>query len=1009
MNLVKKVLDNSMFIFTIFLVAFIPLYPKLPLLGVSGTWVYIRLEDVLLALAGILFVIQCIRRKAILKTPLSLPIVAFWLVGLISTVAAVIFIFPHISNVSPKLAFFNYARRIEYLLPFFLALSAIHQKKNLKPLIITIIVTVTLVCVYGFGQKIDPSHFFAFSTMNEEFAKGIPLQLSAAARIPSTFAGHYDLAAFLVLMIPLVGSLVLGVKKIWYKIGLILLAVAGLCLLMLTESRISFAVYLLTMAFMLLIHKQKKLIIPVIIASLIIAIPFQGMIKRLSSTITSVDQVVDARTGKVVGIANKDDQTGSDKIVIKDPVSTGENLPQGSGYIGVPGSTTGKSTQNVTIITSQLGKTVTENLKGDFVVKRGYAYDVSFTTRFQGEWPRAVEAFKRNFLLGSGYSSISLATDGNYLRILGEVGLLGFITYFTIFLVYFLYTYRILPDIDSPVAKSYVLGVAAGIFGLLLNAIFIDVFEASKVAYTLWFLVGSATAVISLYQKQTFNTWKEVKNAYLSPIGLGIILLILGIGVWSRIVGNFFVGDDFTWLRWSADCTKVVIDGVSTCQPAKDAFIHYFLASDGFFYRPGSKILFSLLFAVGFLSPFGYHVATLIFHLVTCLSLFALIYVMTKRKWFAFSIMTAFIVASGYHEAVFWISSMGHIISSYLIIGGLLYYLLWKEKKNVLYLLISLLHVFAAPLFQELGIVAPLLILMYEVVIVRKIGKKEFGILALFLLQVPLYIGVRTMASSHWSGGDYSYNLMKLPFNVVGNSIGAVGLGLFGVNSMTAYNSLRMFLRQDLLLAGLFGFAALLIGVTVFVTVWKKASQDIKKYFLFFFLLFIIPLLPFLGLGNLTERYTYLSTAGVLGMIGVLFLWLFESKKGKMWVMSLSTIVLFVYAGYHLLLLSNLQTQWHTAGAITETTIAGTTEVYIKEGKIANSVYIFVNTPVKYKSAWVFPVGLPDAVWLALQNEPVSVKQASSLQNAIIMSKSIPNSRIIQFTPTYELQEVTTQ
>lgn len=1007
MKLIQKLLDNSLFLFTIFLVAFIPLYPKLPLLGVSGTWVYIRLEDVLLALAGILFIVQFLRKKAIFKTPLTGPILAFWIVGAISTIIAVIFIFPYIAGVSPKIAFFNYARRIEYLLPFFLALSAIHQKKNLKPLIITIVVTLIFVCIYGFGQKIDPSHFFAFSTMNEEFAKGIPLQLSAAARIPSTFAGHYDLAAFLVLLIPLIGSLVLGIKKVWYKIGLLLLCIASLCLLLLTESRISFAVYLIAISFMLFIHQRKKLIIPVLIASILIAAPFQGMIERLASTITSVDQVVDARTGKVVGIANKDDQTGSDKLVIKETLSNGENLPQGSGYINVPGSATGQSS-DVTIITSQLGKTVTENLKGDFVIKKGYAYDVSFTTRFQGEWPRAVQAFKRNIILGSGYSSISLATDGNYLRILGEVGLAGFITFFTIFLVYFLYAYRVLPDIDSPVARSYVLGILAGLFGLLLNAIFIDVFEASKVAYTLWFLIGSGTAVLSLYQKQAFHTWKEIKNAYLSPVGLSLMLLVLGIGVWSRITGNFFVGDDFTWLRWSADCPKAVINGLSTCQPLLQTFMDYFVSADGFFYRPGAKIFFSLLFAIGSLSPFGYHVASLVFHLATSLSMFALLYVVTKRKWFAFGITTAFLVASGYHEALFWISSMGHVMSSYCIIGGLLYYVLWKEKKHSLFLLMSLLHVFAAPLFQELGIVAPLLILAYEVVVLRNFRMKDWVVTGVYLLQIPLYITIRTIANSHWTGGDYSYNFMKLPFNVIGNSLGAFGVSIFGVNSLQTYTAFRLFLRQDLLLAGLFGIAALLIGGVISISLWRKTPLEIKKYFLFFALLFIIPLLPFLGLGNLTERYTYLATCGVIGMGATLLLWLYESKR-KVMAVGLTLFVLSIYGGYHLMLLTELKNQWHTAGQITETTIAATTEVYTKEGKIANSVYIFVNTPVKYKYAWVFPVGLDDAIWLAMQNEPVSVRQAASLSDALMQKKTLPNANVLQFDATYQLEEVASQ
>src|SRR5436309_3070030 len=79
-----------------------------------------------------------------------------------------------------------------------------------------------LVVAYGIGQKLYG--FPAFLTMNEEFAKGIPLKLSALARIPSTFAGHYDLAAYLVFVIPIMGSLIFGFKN---KLIKLLLFISG--------------------------------------------------------------------------------------------------------------------------------------------------------------------------------------------------------------------------------------------------------------------------------------------------------------------------------------------------------------------------------------------------------------------------------------------------------------------------------------------------------------------------------------------------------------------------------------------------------------------------------------------------------------------------------------------------------------------------------------------------------------------------------------------------------------
>src|SRR5205814_2283829 len=46
--------------------------------------------------------------------------------------------------------------------------------------------------------------------------------------------------------------------------------------------------------------------------------------------------------------------------------------------------------------------------------------DRSTSIRLNVEWPRAVRALTKNPLLGTGYSSITLATDNDYLRALGE-------------------------------------------------------------------------------------------------------------------------------------------------------------------------------------------------------------------------------------------------------------------------------------------------------------------------------------------------------------------------------------------------------------------------------------------------------------------------------------------------------------------------------------------------------------------------------------------------------------
>lgn len=221
MKIINWIKENPLLLFTLFLFAFIPLYPKLPLLDIKNTWVYIRIEDFIIVLAWVIFGIAYLKKKATVNTPLSIPILIFWIIGGIATLNGILFIFPKLANVFPHLAVLNFLRRVEYLSVFFLAYTAVKKKQAITPIIIVLFLTMLAVFVYGIGQRLWG--FPAFETMNEEFAKGIPLRLSALSRVPSTFAGHYDLAAYLILLIPVLGSMIFGYKNWFIRILFFLL------------------------------------------------------------------------------------------------------------------------------------------------------------------------------------------------------------------------------------------------------------------------------------------------------------------------------------------------------------------------------------------------------------------------------------------------------------------------------------------------------------------------------------------------------------------------------------------------------------------------------------------------------------------------------------------------------------------------------------------------------------------------------------------------------------------
>jgi len=893
MKILKWIWGNFFFIFTIFLLAFIPLYPKIPLLDVQHTWVYVRLEDFAITFVVLVWIILLLFKKATLKTPLTIPIMFFWIIGGLSTLHGVLILFPTLANVFSNVAFLSFLRRIEYLSLFFIAYTSIKDKKSILYVVVALAVILLLIVGYGFGQKF--LGFPAFLTMNEEFAKGVPMQLSSLSRVPSTFAGHYDLAAYLVLVIPLLVSLAFGFKNIIFKIFLFIAAVLGFVLLFMTVSRVSFFVLLLSLLLLLILQKKKLTIVSLLTLTFLLLIFSPSLLQRFRSTVSEVNVLVNARTGGAVGqVKEVPAAYFKDKVVTKVPISnedalnatvsaivpfelispiaslvveanspTGENLPQGTSYVNLPLSQVIKKV-DVYYFQKLTNKTGVESEEisafyGDFLIKKVKAYDLSFTTRFQGEWPKTFEAFKRNIFLGSGYGSVSLAVDNNYLRILGESGLFGLIAFASIFIIAVIYIKKLLPKVESPVIRSFVIGFMAGSFGLALNAFLIDVFEASKIAFTYWLLMGITIGFLHLYKKEELDLFKEFKKAIISPFAIIVYIFIITAAFFYPMLANYFVGDDFTWFRWVSDCCSNVTN--------------YFTQANGFFYRPGAKLYFSLMYSAFWLNQTMYHLASILLHFAVSVLLFLILRKILRNYFLSIVCVFLFIILSGHHEDIFWISSTGFLFNAFFALTGLLSYIFYKEKGKIVYFIISLVSIAFSLFFHELGVVVPLLIILYDFIfgdklIMNKLSRK----VSYLILLSPIlpYLILRFVASSHWFNGDYSYNLLKLPYNVLGNTIGYILLDLLGPQSLSFYEGLRSFARSHMLIAVPLSFATIFGFVFMYKIIMKKMGKEDRKIVIFGSLFFLIALLPFLGLGNITSRYSYLSSVGFVILLALM-------------------------------------------------------------------------------------------------------------------------------------------
>lgn len=533
-----KWLDNNILtILTGILIVMIPLYPKIPLAElIQGYIVRLRLEDLLVLFTFMIWVVQVIRGKAVLpKNKIGLAIAAYLGVGFLSTLSA-IYILQTVPMEKAHIfkIVFHWFRRIEYFSLFFITYSAIRSKKDLilfaKIALITLIGTV----IYGIGQKYF--YFPAFSTMNREFSKGVRLYLQPNTRLFSTFAGHYDFAAYLMAALCFTIPLAWITVKKWLKAILYIVSLFAYWCLVLTTSRTSFIGYLAGISFVaLLLVKSRgfwwvtRRWLITMFMSVLIMLSFSNLLERFTQVIPNentrerilavqklVNQpfVSEPQGSQSVSelpsllafifknekpkeiVLTKEEKTQLD-IVASDsdmPPSPVKPTPKPSPSPLLPTDVTQESED----IRKQTAEDAGMVYGGPQYSENALKYGLSMGIRLDVLWPQAIKGFMKNPLLGSGYSTLvksnvgeftyAESTDNDFLRMLGETGLLGFVTFMAVIYFFSRYAYAIYRSGSD--FQLLGIGALGAIVGMLLTATYIDIFESSKVAYSFWMLMA---------------------------------------------------------------------------------------------------------------------------------------------------------------------------------------------------------------------------------------------------------------------------------------------------------------------------------------------------------------------------------------------------------------------------------------------------------------------------------------------------------------------------------------
>jgi len=267
--------------------------------------------------------------------------------------------------------------------------------------------------------------------MDAEASKGMALTLRPGVPLSSTFAGHYDLAIYLIMILSFLTAVACSIKGWLKRLPVLLFFVIILWLFMQAGSRIGLLGLFASVSVICLLYRRflLGLVLLIIMSAFIITSPafigrFQSIIKIFTSQV----------------------------ILIK-PTYAAEEL-------------------------------------------RSIQQDTSTSIRLDVEWPMSLRSFYKNPVLGTGYSSLGLATDNDYLRALGETGLLGTLAFLSVLIALF---NKLKGSLKDQKGLNRVLVTSAlGIFvSFLITAIFLDVFESSKIAILFWAYMGLALSTKS--------------------------------------------------------------------------------------------------------------------------------------------------------------------------------------------------------------------------------------------------------------------------------------------------------------------------------------------------------------------------------------------------------------------------------------------------------------------------------------------------------------------------------
>jgi Flp pilus assembly protein TadD len=263
--------------------------------------------------------------------------------------------------------------------------------------------------------------------------------------------------------------------------------------------------------------------------------------------------------------------------------------------------------------------------------------------------------------------------------------------------------------------------------------------------------------------------------------------------------------------------------------------------------------------------PSGYHATNLFWHLINSLLVFWLIFLLSGRVSTAFLTGLLFGIHPLHVESVAWISGRKDVLYVFFYLAALLcywYYLKGLLRRRFYYGVLALFLL--SLLSKTMAVTLPLVLLLMDYFFSKRsvkealLDKIPFFVLSLVFGGITFFAQGAAGAVRHQEMFDLWGKIQVVPFVMV-----------FYLAKIAWPHALSCLYPYFILPVG-FGItlvlaAFIVVGIGVFLFLWRKRSKTVIFCGLFF-LVTILPALQFVPIGHtlVADRYVYLSLLGIL-------------------------------------------------------------------------------------------------------------------------------------------------